>query len=109
MEDGKAPQFAGPIPFTIFHFPWAAGDSGWFGVDETRLEETDSLARKDAENEASSVDSRFDLACSAAHALCLATSRLIHRSTRFGTGRWLVLNPGSFGFTGAVLPESSDL
>ena len=35
-----------------------------------------SLARlKDAENEANSLDSRFDLAYSAAHALCLAALR----------------------------------
>jgi hypothetical protein len=34
------------------------------------------LARlKDAENEANSLDSRFDLAYSAAHALCLAALR----------------------------------
>ena len=45
------------------------------------------LARlKDAENEANSLDSRFDLAYSAAHALCVAARRRAPSSPRMITG-----------------------
>ena len=56
------------------------------------------LARlKDAENEANSLDSRFDLAYSAAHALCLAALR--HRGFR-SSKRYIVFQ---------VLPDTLGL
>src|SRR5260370_40709014 len=61
-----------------------------------------ALARlKDAENEANSLDSRFDLAYSAAHALCLAALR--HQGFR-ASKRYIVFQ--ELPDTPAVGPEA---
>ena len=49
-------------------------------ANECRLVRSGLARLKDAENEANSLDSRFDLPYSAAHALCLAALR--HRGFR---------------------------
>src|SRR5881396_2570905 len=58
-----------------------AGSGGMLAKEPPDAKEFAGLVRsglarlKDAENEANSLDSRFDLAYSAAHALCLAAFR----------------------------------